>query len=162
MCCRRNKLPIWSTESPDVPFSRSGVVSYFPPLAFVVAGTLRRGGGGDLRCVLLGALVLFLLLFGCFDSCARAQNLGLGGSWLRWLVGVRGVGTAATSRCLGLGRVHLVHAASHRSPPVGYRTERGQECRQRQATLVATFPHSSLFSAPLQLLSGLPRRYPDY
>ena len=101
---------------------------------------------GPARCVLLRTLVLFLLLLGCLDSCARsrAQNLGLGGSWLRWLVGVRGVGSAATSRFLGLGRVHLVHAASHRSPPVGYRTERGQECRRRQATLVATFPHSSL------------------
>lgn len=141
------------------PFTGSGVVSGFLPLPFVVARTLRGGGCCWLLGVVGGPLALFFLLLRGLDSCARAQNLGLGGSWLRWLFGVRGMETAATSRCVGLGRVHLVHTASHRSPSVGYRVKQVQECGQRHKRLVTTrpFPHLILFPAPPQLLSGFSR-----
>ena len=112
----QNKLRTGAHTDGYAPLVHSGFVSDFLPLPLVVAGAFGRGRCCWLRGVVLGALRLLLLLFRGLDSCARAQNLGLGGSWLRWLFGVRGMWTAATSRCLGLGRVHLVYAASHRSP----------------------------------------------
>lgn len=115
------------------PFGRPGFVSYFSSLAFVVARTLVGRGCGRLGRVLLSALVLFLLLLCSLNSCARAQNLGLGGSWLGWVFGVRVNRSAATSRCLGLGRVHLVYAASHRSPSSRLSKEWGKMWSTAQA-----------------------------